>query len=82
MADTSKRYPPELRERAVRMVSEVRHEHSSEWAAIVSVAHKLGIGTAQTLANWVQKARGNAADSTGITARDADEMRRLKADNN
>ena len=46
---TSKRYPPELRERAVRMVAEIRHEHGSEWAAIESVAGKLGIGSAQTL---------------------------------
>ncbi len=39
---SSKRYPPELRERAVRMVIECRHEHGSEWAAIESVAAKPG----------------------------------------
>jgi transposase len=43
---SSKRYPPELRERAVRMVAECWHEHGSEWAAIESVAGKLGVGTA------------------------------------
>lgn len=39
----SRKYPAELRERAVRMVAEVRDQYSSEWAAIESVAAKLGI---------------------------------------
>jgi len=39
---TNKRYPPELRERAVRMVAEIQHEYPSEWAAVESVADKLG----------------------------------------
>lgn len=38
------RYPQELRERAVRMVAEVRSSYRSRWAAIVAVAEKLGIG--------------------------------------
>ena len=42
---TSKRYPAELRERAVRMVAEIRAEHESEWAAMGGVAELLGIGT-------------------------------------
>jgi hypothetical protein len=37
-------YPPELRERAVRMVAEVQGEYPSQWAAIGAVAQKLGIG--------------------------------------
>ena len=41
---SSKRYPPALRERAVRVVAECRHEHASGWATIESVAAKLGIG--------------------------------------
>src|ERR1700712_3026762 len=55
-SNTSRRYPSELRERAVRMVAEVRSEHVSEWAAMESVAQKLGIGTTQTLHNWVRRA--------------------------
>jgi transposase len=43
------RYPQELRERAVRMVAEVRPSYRSQWAAITAVAQKLGIGTAETL---------------------------------
>jgi hypothetical protein len=40
---TSKRYPAELRERAVRMVAEVRSDHESEWAAMGRVAQLLGV---------------------------------------
>ena len=40
-------YPRELRERAVRMVAEVRPNYDSDWAAITAVAQKLGIGTAE-----------------------------------
>ena len=59
MASTSKRYPAELKDRAVRMVAEIRSEHGSEWAAVESVAEKLGIGTAQTVQNWVQIGRAH-----------------------
>jgi transposase len=48
-------YPPELRDRAVRMVAEVRPEYQSDWAAIKAVAGKLGIGTAETLRKWVRQ---------------------------
>ncbi|MFF4935384.1 hypothetical protein ACFY2H_42195 [Streptomyces griseofuscus] len=42
-------YPPELRERAVRMVAEVRPNYSAEWAAMKAVAVKLGIGSAEAV---------------------------------
>jgi len=45
------RYPAELRQRAVRMVAEVRPNYDSGWAAITAVAQKLGIGTTETLRN-------------------------------
>lgn len=51
----SRKYPAELRERAVRMVAEVRDQYASEWAAFESVASKLGIGTPQTLLAWVRR---------------------------
>ncbi|BBY54797.1 hypothetical protein MKOR_20480 [Mycolicibacillus koreensis] len=50
---SSKKYPAELRERAVRMVAEVRDQYSSEWAAIESVAAKLGIGTRYCQDLWI-----------------------------
>ncbi|MEV4018327.1 hypothetical protein AB0J35_48320, partial [Nonomuraea angiospora] len=49
-------YPPELRERAVRMVAEIRPNHPTEWAAMKAVAAKLGIGTAETVRSWVRRA--------------------------
>ncbi|SDC56945.1 transposase [Rhodococcus tukisamuensis] len=78
---TSKRYPPELRERAVRMVAEIRPEHSSQWAAIESVAAKLGIGAAQTLHNWIRKAQVDSGQRAGVTTDAADELRKLRAEN-
>jgi transposase len=48
-------YPAELRERAVRLVAESRAHHDSEWAAITSVAAKLGVGCAETVRKWVRQ---------------------------
>ena len=78
---TNKRYPPELRERAVRMVAEVQHEYPSEWAAVESVADKLGIGTAQTLLNWIRRAQTDAGQRPGVTSEMAADMRSLRAEN-
>ena len=55
---TSKRYPPELRERAVRMVAEIDGNHESEWAAMSEVARLLGIGTAETVRKVGPPGRG------------------------
>ena len=51
---SSKRYPPELRERAVRMVAEISDQEKSEWTAITEVAGLLGVGTAETVRRWVR----------------------------
>jgi transposase-like protein len=48
------KFSPEMRERAVRMVFEHRHEYSSQWATIGSIAPKIGC-TPQTLLNWVRR---------------------------
>ena len=50
-----RKFSPEVHARAVRMVIEHRGEHTSQWAAIVSIAGKIGC-TAQTLHNWVRQA--------------------------
>jgi len=63
------------------MVAEVRHEHVSEWAAIESVAAKLGIGTAQTLHNWIRRMQTDAGERPGVTTEMAAEMRKLRAEN-
>ena len=61
------KYPPELRERAIRMVYEQRERHESQWAAIESVAQKIGC-TAQTLRNWIAKTEGKAGAAEAASA--------------
>ncbi len=68
------RYSPEVRERAVRLVFEHEGEHGSQWAAISSVAAKLGC-TAETLRRWVRQAERDAGRRPGLTT---DEQQRLK----
>ena len=79
--DSQRRYPPELRERAVRMVAEVRGDHDSEWAAIAKVAELLGIGTAETLRKWVRRAEVDAGQRPGVTSEESEELRRLRREN-
>jgi transposase len=59
----------------------VRKPHSSEWAAMESVASKLGIGSAQTIHNWVRKAQVDAGQRPGVTSEESAELRKLKAEN-
>ena len=63
---TSRKFSPEVRERAVRMVLEHCSEHTSQWAAIVSIAAKIGC-TAQTLNEWVKKADIDSGRKPGLT---------------
>ena len=80
MARPSK-YPPELRERAVRMVAEVRPNYGSEYEAITQVARKLGIGTAETLRKWVRQAQVDAGQRPGTTTEESAELKRLRREN-
>lgn len=81
MSRRSGNYPKELRERAVRMVAEIRSDYSSEWAAMESVASRLGIGSAQTVHNWVRKSQVDAGQRPGVTSEESAELRKLKAEN-
>jgi transposase len=71
-------YPQELRQRAVRLVLESRGQYDSEWAAMTSIAAKLGIGTAETLRKWVRAAETDAGARPGPTSEESAELRRLK----
>jgi transposase len=81
MARMSQRYPEELKERAVRLVVESRDQYDSEWAAIGSIATKLGIGSTETLRKWVRKAEVDAGERPGVTTQEAAEIRKLRAEN-
>jgi transposase len=75
MATRSTKYSPEVQARAVRMVFEHRGEHASEWAAITSIATKIGY-KAETLRLWVRQAQRDQGLRDGMTT---DERVRLKA---
>ncbi len=80
MARQSK-YSEELRDRAVRMVTEVRPNYPSQWAAIVGVASKLGIGTPETLRTWIRRREVDAGNLPGVSTEQAAEVARLKREN-
>ena len=69
------RYSPEVRERAVRLVFEHQAEHESQWAAISSIAAKIGC-TAETLRKWVRQSEQDQGIREGLSG---DERERLKA---
>jgi transposase len=69
-----RRYAPEVRERAVRLVQEHEREYPSQWAAIRSIAEKMGC-TQEALRRWVRQAERDAGQRPGLTT---DEQQRLK----
>ena len=74
MSATRNKFSPEFRDRAVRMVEEHRGDYPSEWAAMSSIAAKVGC-TTETLRRWC---REEASRRTGPAAQAADEKARIK----
>ena len=74
------RFSPEVRERAIRMVLEHQEEHPSQWAAIGSIASKIGC-TAETLRKWVRQAERDAGRRPGLTTEERHRLKELEREN-
>lgn len=73
----TKKFSPEVRERAVRMVQEHRGEYPSLWAAVESIAPKIGC-VPQTLLSWVQRHEIDAGVRDGVTTTEAKRVKELE----
>ena len=76
----SSRYSPEVQERAVRLVQEHTAEHASQWAAITSIAGKLGC-TAETLRRWVRRRERDTGPRPGLTTEERARLTALEREN-
>ncbi len=80
MKQTSNKFSPEVRSRAIRMVFEHRGEYASEWAAIGSIASKIGC-TAETLRSWVRQAERDQGLRAGPTTDERERIKVLEREN-
>ena len=74
---TSNRFSPEVRQRAVRMVLDHGGDHASQWAAIGSIAGKIGC-TTETLRKWVRQTERDQGQRPGPTSEDRERIRTLE----
>lgn len=75
-----RQFPPEFRQRALRMLEEALPEHETEYAAIRHVGAKLGVGP-ETLRKWRRKSEVDTGVRPGVTSEDHAEIKRLKREN-
>ena len=76
----STKFSPEVRERAVRMVQEHRGEYPSLWAAIESIAPKIGC-VPQTLHDWVKREEVDAGQREGLSTSERERLKQLEREN-
>lgn len=77
---TQKRYPLEVRERAVRLVLEQQNEYGSQWGAICSIASKIGC-TPESLRRWLRLAEVDQGKRDGVTSSERDRVKQLEREN-
>jgi transposase len=80
MGSTTTRYSAEVKERAVRLVEEHRDEYGSQWAAIASIAGKIGC-TTESLRRWVQQAERDQGKRPGLSSSEREQLKRLQREN-
>jgi transposase len=78
--DKRTRYSPEVQERAIRLVREHAPEYPSQWAAIRSIAGKVGC-TAEALRRWVRRAERDAGERPGLTTTEQQRVKELEREN-
>ena len=78
--NTTQKYSPEVRERAVRMVFEHEAEHESQWAAIKSIASKIGC-TPESLRQWVRQSERDQGKRQGLTSTERERLKELEREN-
>ena len=75
-----RRFSPEVRERAVRLLQQHQGDHASQWAAISSVAAKIGC-TGETLRSWLRQSERDSGKRVGPTSDDRDRIKALEREN-
>lgn len=74
------RFPQEVKERAIRLVQEQAKEHPTQWAAIRSIAEKIGC-SAETLRSWIRQQERDTGQRAGLTTDEKQRIKELEKEN-